>query len=62
MPGPGKLAVQVKSVGLYRTHLHLPMLKLLANCEACNPLFRPFSQTATVREDSDCEIWVGMDL
>ena len=55
MPGPGKLAVQVKGVGLHRTHLHP------ANVEAFWPtvrhaihFFRPLTQTATAREkDSD---------
>ena len=55
VPGPGKLAVQVKGVGLHRTHLHP------ANVEAFWPTMRhaihffgPLTQTATAREkDSD---------
>ena len=51
MPSPGELAVQVKGVGLHRTHLHL------ADVEAFWPtvrhaihFFRPLTQTAAARE------------
>ena len=52
VPGSGELAVQVKGVGLHRTHLHL------ADVEAFRPavrhaihLFRPLTQTAIAREE-----------